>query len=93
MNADNAIAKLEETISVASEYEIPDVAESAKELIPQVWMQKGNNALKVKDMETAIAAYTKVTEITPENGDAYIRLGKALSAIGKIDEAMNRYSK
>ena len=90
-NPDGALAKLDETIAVAEGYGMADVVENAKELIPQVWMQKGNDALRSKDMVNAIAAYTKVTELNPANGDAYIRLGKALGATGKIEEAVAAY--
>lgn len=90
-NEDAALAKLDEAIVVAEGYGVADVVENAKELIPQVWMQKGNNALKAKDMANAIAAYGKVIEIDPANGDAYLRLGRALAATGKVDEAVAAY--
>lgn len=90
-DSDGALAKLNETISVAQSYDVLDVVENAEELIPQVWMQKGNDALRSKDMANAIAAYTKVTELTPANGVAYIRLGSALAASGKVDEAVAAY--
>ena len=90
-NADAALAKLDETIAVAEGYDIVDVVENAKELIPQIWMQKGNDALKAKDMENAIASYNKVIEINPANGDAYLRLGRALAATGKVEEAVAAY--
>jgi tetratricopeptide (TPR) repeat protein len=79
---DGALAKLDETISVAEGYGATEVAEDAKGLIPDVYMAMGNAALKAKDMPNAIANYTKVTEIEPTNGDAYLRLGRALAATG-----------
>lgn len=88
---DGALAKLNETIAVAEGYGASDTAAEAKELIPSVYMAQGNAALKVKNMAGAIAAYTKVTEINPTNGDAYLRLGRALAASGKMNEAVAAY--
>lgn len=85
---DGALAKLNETISVAEGYGAAETVADAKELIPNVYMAKGNASLKAKDMANAIAAYTKVTEINPTNGDAYLLLGRALAATGKADEAV-----
>ena len=85
---EGALAKLNETITVAEGYGASDTVTEAKDLIPQVYMQKGNTALKAKDMANAVAAYTKVTEIDPTNGDAYLRLGRALAASGKAKEAV-----
>ena len=86
-----ALAKLDETIAVADKYGLTDLAEDAKSLIPNVYMAMGNAALKAKDMANAIAAYTKVTELNPTNGDAYLRLGMALAATGKISDAVTAY--
>ena len=88
---DGALAKLNETITVAEGYGAGDTAEEAKKLIPQVYMQKGNTAYKAKDMASAIDAYTKVTEIEPKNGDAYLLLGRSFAATGKFDEAVAAY--
>ena len=86
-----ALAKLDETIAVAGKYGLTDIAEDAKSLIPNVYMAQGNAALKAKDMANAIAAYTKVTELNPTNGDAFLRLGRALAATGKVSEAVAAY--
>ncbi len=86
-----ALAKLEETITVAQGYGAEETVADAKELIPNVYMAQGNNAMKAKDMATAIAAYTKVTELDPTNGDLYIRLGRAYAATGNIAEAVKAY--
>ena len=86
-----ALVKLDETIAVAQKYNLSDIAEDAKGLIPNVYMAQGNAALKAKDMANAISAYTKVTELNPTNGDAYLRLGRALAASGKVEEAVAAY--
>ena len=88
---DGALAKLDETISVAGTYGEAATVESATALIPQVYMQKGNTAYKAKDMAAAVAAYTKVVELNPENGDAYLLIGRAQAACGKMDEAVAAY--
>ena len=51
-------------------------------------MQQGNSALKAKDMATAAAAYSKVVELEPANGNAYLRLGQVYAATGKTEEAV-----
>jgi len=88
---DGALAKLNETITVAEGYGAAETVADAKALIPQVYMQKGNTAYKAKDMANAIAAYTKVTEIEPANGDAYLLLGRAYAATGKVEDAVKAY--
>ena len=88
---DGALAKLNETITVSEGYGATETIADAKALIPNVYMAKGNNALKAKDMASAIAAYTKVSELDPTNGDAYLRLGRALAASGKVAEAVTAY--
>ena len=88
---DGALAKLNETITVAEGYGAAETVADASALIPNVYMAKGNSALKAKDMANAIASYTKVTELNPANGDAYLRLGRALAATGKVEEAVAAY--
>ena len=88
---DGALAKLDETIATAEGYGEAATVEDAKALIPQVYMQKGNTAYKAKDMATAIAAFTKATELNPANGDAYLVLGRAYAATGKVTEAVAAY--
>ena len=88
---DGAIAKLNETIEVTTGYGEAGTAEEAQKLIPQVYMQQGNTAYKAKDMAGAVAAFTKVTELNPENGDAYLLIGRAQAACGKMDEAVAAY--
>lgn len=88
---DGALAKLNETITVAEGYGAAETVADASSLIPNVYMAKGNASLKAKDMAGAIASYTKVTELNPANGDAYLRLGRALAASGKVDEAVAAY--
>ncbi len=84
---DNALAKLEETVKIAGEYNVEDVLEEAKTLLPQVLMQKGNSLLK-SDPTAAAAIYQQILAGDPTDGTASLRLGQALNASGKIDEAI-----
>ena len=85
---DGALAKLDETVQVTTGYGENGTAEEAQKLIPQVYMQQGNKAYKAKDMAAAIAAFAKVVELNPENGDAHLLIGRAQAACGKMDEAV-----
>ena len=88
---DGALNKLNETTAVAEAYAAAETVADAQKLIPNVYMAQGNNALKAKDMPAAIAAYSKVIELNPANGDAYLRLGRAFAAAGNFDEAVAAY--
>ena len=88
---EGALAKLDETITVAQGYGAEETVAEAQKLIPNVYMAQGNSAMKAKDMATAIAAYSKVAELDPTNGDTYVRLGRAYAATGNIDEAVKAY--
>ena len=90
---ENALAKLNETIAVADGFGEATTVEDATKLIPQVYMQMGNTAYKAKDMTGALAAYTKVVEINPENGDAYLLIGRAYAALNNMEEAVAAYEK
>lgn len=84
---DEAVAQLGQAISSAKEYANADVEAEATELIPQVYMAQANSLLNAKNYDGAAAAYQKIIDSDPENGQAYLRLGAALSAGGKVAEA------
>lgn len=89
---DAAVAKLNDAIGIAKEYEAADIVEEATKLIPQAFLQQGNDLLQAKNLPEAIAAYTKSMEADPEGvvtkGMAALRLGMALAGTGKADEAV-----
>ena len=85
---DKAIAGLEETVKVATEYGKEDVADKAKDLIPQVYMQQGNSLLTAKDYAAAAEAYKAILAGNPTNGVAALRLGQALNAAGDVEGAV-----
>lgn len=88
---DEAVAKLDEVGKIAAEYENAEVAETVKELIPQTWMRKGNDALKLKDYATAADAYAKSYAADTTAGKTALRLGQALGAQGKVEEAIEAF--
>lgn len=88
---DGAIAQLESTMAKAKEYEKADIEAEAKELIPQVMLQKANTLLNDKDFAGAIEAYKAIVAGDPTNGTAFLRLGQAYGASGKIADAEAAY--
>ena len=84
---DGAVAGLKTAIEVAQKYADAGVEEQAKTLIPQIIMQKGGALLNAKKYAEAAAAYKEVVDADPTNGTAALRLGMALNAAGKADEA------
>ena len=90
-NYDEAVAKLQESITAGKEYENNDVIAEAGELIPQVYIQKGNTLLNSKDFAGAAESYRKSVEIDSTNGMASLRLGMALASSGDIAGAEAAY--
>lgn len=88
---DEAAAKLDEVAKIATEYENAEVAEKANELVPQMWMQKGVNALKIKDFATAADGFAKSYAADTTAGKTALYLGQALGAQGKTDEAIEAF--
>ncbi len=91
-NYDNAVTKLQEAIQIANDYQSEDVAIEASDLIPQVYLQKGNDLLQAKDFAGAAESYRKSVEIDSTNGMACLRLGQALSSAGDINGAVDAYN-
>ena len=91
-NYDGAVPQLQKAAEVAGTYGKPEVADEANGLIPQVYMQKANTLLNAKDFAGAIAAYEQTIAADPDNGNAYLRLGMAYGATGKIAEAEAAYT-
>ena len=87
---DDAVAKLNETVTIATEYGVDEVIEDAKTLIPQVLMQKGNDLLKT-DPAAAAAVYQQILDSDATNGVAALRLGAAYNAAGKAEEAVKAF--
>ena len=90
-NYDAAIEQLNKTVEAAELYGAADVVADAKELIPSVYLSKGNTLLKAKDVAGATAAFQQTLALDPTNGMASLLLGQALTAQGKIAEAEAAY--
>lgn len=88
---DEAIAKFEEAIKVANEYDNTEVAENAKELIPDAWNRKGAQANELKDFTTAAEAFSKCYAADTTAGKIALKLGQALANQGKTEEAIEAF--
>ena len=88
---DEAATKLDETAKIAEQYGNTEVADEVKEIIPQMWLQKGANALKLKDFATAADGFAKSYAIDTTVGKTALYLGQALGQLGKTDEAVEAY--
>ena len=75
---DGAVARLNSTVELATEYGNQSVLDEAKALIPQLLLQKGNDLLNSKDYAGAAATYKQILEADSANGVAALRLGMAL---------------
>lgn len=84
---DEAIAKLNSAVEVANKFANAEIAKEAQELIPQILMQKAGTLLNGKKYAEAAATYQQIVDGDPTNGLAALRLGVALNAAGKRDEA------
>ena len=67
------------------------MAEEAKDLVPKMWMQKGADALKLKDFATAADGFAKSYAIDTTAGKTALYLGQALGQLGKTDEAVEAF--
>jgi tetratricopeptide (TPR) repeat protein len=88
---DNAVAGLKETIEAATKYGVDNIVDEASVVIPQVLMQKANDAFNDKNFAAAADAYKEVLAVDPSNGNAYLRLGAALKATGDKEAAVEAY--
>lgn len=88
---DEAAAKLDAAAKIAQEYENAEVAEEAKELVPKMWLQKGADALKLKDFASAADGFAKSYAIDTTAGKTALYLGQALGQLGKTEEAVEAF--
>lgn len=88
---DEAATKLDEAAKIAEQYGNAEVADEVKEIIPQMWLQKGANALKLKDFATAADGFAKSYAIDTTAGKTALYLGQALGQLGKTDEAVEAF--
>ena len=85
---DEAAVKLDAAAKIAEEYGNEEVAAEVKEILPQMWLQKGADALKLKDFATAVDGFSKSYAIDTTAGKTALYLGQALGQLGKTEEAV-----
>lgn len=85
---DSAVETLAKAEAVANEYGNQDIAAEAASLVPNVYMRKGSSLIKAKDFANAVPAFQKVTELTPEDGQAFLLLGQATMQTGDLENAI-----
>ena len=83
---DEAAPKLEAAAKIAEEYGNEEVATEAKELVPQMWLQKGVDALKLKDFGEAADGFSKSYAIDTTAGKTAL-LGKTNEAVEAFQHA------
>jgi len=92
-NFKEAAAKFKEAAAVAEKYEAFDVADEALGLVSKALMGAAKKLYIAKDFPAAVEAYKELLAEDPENGNAYLQLGSALSAIGSTEEAVAAFQK
>lgn len=92
-NYDGALAVIKQAIESAQKFADSEVLAEAKELASQFMMAKANGLLSAKDMVGALAAYKELLAADPTNGTALLRMGQALAAVGKADDAIASFQK
>ncbi len=89
---DGALAAFQKAKEVSEAYGNAEIAAEAAELAGQTTILKyntdGRDALKAKDYPTAIAAFTKVLELDPTNGNTAVQLAQAYMRANKFDESL-----
>ena len=90
-NLDGEVENFKKAIEKAGEFGDDEVVAEANTLIPQILMKNANGLLNAKDYEGAVAAYQKVIDADPSNGNAHLRKGQALAALGKTDDAIKAF--
>jgi len=65
----------------------------AQKLIPQMLNAKAGALLNAKNYDAAAEAYKAIVDSDPTNGAAYFRMGQALAAANKADEAIEALNK
>lgn len=88
---DKAYDQLKLSLEEATKYEDAEVVAEVKDLIPTVYVAKGNQLLRDKDALGAADAYQKALELDPQNGKAALNLGQAQNMAGNVDAAEDAF--
>lgn len=92
-NFDEAIAKCKECVAQALDFGEVETADEINELIVTALQMKGNALITAKNFEGAVAVFQEMLASDENNGIAALRLGQALGALGRNDEAIAAYEK
>ena len=79
---DKAISQIKTAMTVAEKFANTEILSEAKNLLPQIIMQKATSLINAKNYADAATALKEVLAIEPTNGNAALRLGVALNAVG-----------
>lgn len=90
-NYTEALDLVKQAVAAAEEYGNFDVATDGDKLIPNIKLSQANDLLNDKDFVNAAAAFKAILDEDPSNGVAALRMGAALGACGKMDEAKAAY--
>ncbi|MDP3453663.1 MAG: tetratricopeptide repeat protein [Bacteroidales bacterium] len=90
---DNAIVQLKKAGETAKSYSMPEVADEAEGLIPQLLMVNATNLLNGGKLPEAIAGFKKVIVADPSNANAYLYIGLAESRLNNEDAAIVAFEK
>lgn len=90
---DKAIEYLAQAQKLATEYGQMEVAQDAKDLVPQIYIADGNALLNEKKFAEAAAEYQKAIDLNGENGVAWLRLGMCKANTNDTEGAVAAYAK
>lgn len=90
---DEAIETLKKAFEKANEYGQEEIAVEVQNLIPQLYMQKGNQFLNQKNFQEAAAAYKEVISINPNDANGHLRYGQASVRMNDIETAVTALTK
>ncbi|MCQ2119681.1 MAG: tetratricopeptide repeat protein [Bacteroidales bacterium] len=86
-----AAAQLDAAAKIAAEFENEDVAAEAVKLVPDMWMKKGKEDLKIKDFAEAAASFEKAYAADTTDGKTAVTLGQVYGTLGKTEQALEIY--
>jgi len=90
---DTALDFYKQAIAKATEFGNESVADNANGQIGKVLNAKAGALLSAKEYDAAAEAYKAVLDADPANGAAWFRMGQALAAADKADEAIEAFTK
>lgn len=90
---DDAITKCKEAMTQALDFGEVEIADEMGKLIGTALQMKGNALLTAKNFAAAVDVFQEMLDADQTNGTAALRLGQALGALGRNQEAIAAYEK